>query len=73
MVAFIRELANTLFSTSAITLQHFQIAQLLSDMDININIDIIRGRSTFSSRISSRVSLTYSIISLFLYYERIEM
>ena len=48
------------------------MANLPSNMDMNINIDIIRERSTFSSRISSRESLTHSTVSLALYHEKME-
>ena len=73
IVVLIRELANILFSTLASTLEFFQIAQLLSNIDIDINNNIIRERSAFSSRISSRESSTYSIALLSPYYERIEI
>ena len=45
MVAPIGELANTLFSTPAFTLQPFQIAQLPFNIDMDIGSDIIRERS----------------------------
>jgi len=42
-------------------------------MDIEIATNIIRERSAFSSRISSRDSSTHSLTSLCPYYERIEI
>jgi len=54
MVVLIRELANKLSSTSAINLQPLQMAQFPSNMDMDIDTDIIRGRSTSSSKTSSR-------------------
>ena len=73
MVMLIRKLVNILFSTSAFTLQSFQIAQLPSNMDMNVDSDIIRGKSTSSSKISLRKSSTNSITSLSPYYKRIKM
>ena len=67
MVTPIRELANTLFSTSFTTLQSNPMAQLPS------NMDIIRGRSASSSQISSRESLTHSAASSTPYHERMEI
>jgi len=40
---------------------------------MDIDIDIIKGRSASSSRISSRESLTHLDMSTSLYYERMEM
>jgi len=67
----IRELANKLFSTSAINLQPLQMAQFLSNMDIDTNI--IRESFIFSSKVSSRESSTYSTISSTLYHQRMEI
>ena len=72
IVAPIKELANTFFSTISTTSQSPTMANLPSNMDMNINIDIIRGRSAFSSRISPRESLTHSTASSALYHERME-
>jgi len=73
IVALIEELINTLFSTLDFTLQPFQMAQLPSNMDMNINSNIIRGMFAFSSRISSREFLTYLIVFLSPYHKRMEM
>ena len=72
MVAPIRELVNKSFSTSAFNLQPQQIAQLSFNIDIDINLNITRGRSAPSSKLSSRKSLTYSNASSAPYYKRIE-
>ena len=73
MVVPIRELADRLFSTSAINLQPLQMAQFLSNMDMDINTNIIRESFTFSSKVSSRESSTYSTISSTLYHQRMEI
>ena len=73
MVASIRELANKLFFTSAINLQSFQMTQFPSNMDMDININIIRERSTSSSKISSKELSTHSTASSTLYHQRIEI
>ena len=70
MVAPIRELANTLFSTLFIALQPFPMAQLPSIMDMDVNTDIIRGRSASSNRISSRESSTHLNASSVPYHKR---
>ena len=72
IVVFIRELVNKLFSTSAFNLQSQQMAQLPSNMDINVNIDIIREKSTFSSKFSSRELLTHSTALFVSYHEKME-
>ena len=73
MVVPIRELANTLFSTPFTTPQPFPMASLPSNMDMDIDIDIIRGRSVFSSRISSRESSTHLNASTSPYHKQMEM
>jgi len=73
MVAPIRELANKLFSTSAINLQPLQMAQFPSNMNMNININIIRGRFNFSSKVSSRESSTHLTTSFTLYHQTMEI
>jgi len=42
-------------------------------MDIDIDIDMIRRRSTSSSQISSKELLTYSVVSSIPYHKRIEI
>ena len=73
MVVLIRELVNTLFFTSFTTLQHFPIASLTSNINIDININIIRERSTFFSRIISRESSTYFNVFTTPYHKKIEI
>jgi len=73
MVAPIRELANTLFSTSFTTLQSNPMAQLPSNMDMDVNIDIIRGRSASSSQISFGESLTHSAALSTPYHKRMKI
>jgi len=69
MIKLKRELANTLFTTTFTTIQSKLIAYLPS----NININMIRRRSTFSSQINFRKSSTHSTVSLTPYYERLEI
>jgi len=73
MVVSIRELVNILFSTSFTALQPIPIAQLLSNIDMNMDIDMIREISAFSSQISFKESSTHSAILSTLYHERIEI
>ena len=47
--------------------------QLLSNIDIDINCDIIRGRSALSSKASSKNSSVFSSTSSAPYYEYIEL
>ena len=73
MVVLIRELANKLSSTSAINLQPLQMAQFPSNMDMDIDTNIIRGRSTSSSKTSLRELFTHSTTSSTPYHERMEI
>jgi len=73
IVALIRELVNILFFTYFTTLQSNPITQLLFNIDIDVDINIIRERSAFSSQISSRELLTHLAISSIPYHERIEI
>ena len=68
-----RELVNTLFSSSITAFQTSQMAHIPSTMDIDIDSDIVRGRSAFSSRISSRESSILSKASSMTYYECLEV
>jgi len=72
-VALIRELVNTLLSTLLTTLQPSPMAQLPSTIDIDVNNNIIKGRSASSSKFSSREPSTYSVISSIPYHERMEI
>jgi len=73
MVVPITELVNKLFFTLAINLQPLQMAQFPSDIDIDINTDIIRGKSTFSRKVSSRELSTQFSASSTLYHQRMEI
>ena len=42
-------------------------------MDIDVNINILREKSAFSSQVSSRKSLTHSVASSTPYHKRIEI
>ena len=64
---------NILFYTLTTTIQSLQIACLLSTRNMDVNTDIIRKRSTFSSKVSSRESLIDSKALSIAYYERIEV
>ena len=56
IVVPIRELANTQFFTTTSVLKLSNIAHLLSIIDMDINSNIIRGRSTSFSRNKLRES-----------------
>ena len=73
MVVPIRELVNIHFSTSALNLKPLQMANLPSEMDMNVDYDIIRGRLTFSSKVSLRSSSVISNALSTLYHERMEI
>jgi len=68
-----RELVNTLFSSSITAFQTSQMAHIPSTMDMDIDSDIVRGRSAFSSRNSSRESSILSKASSMTYYECMEV
>ena len=73
IVAPIRELVNILFSTTSTVIQTSQIAQLPSTIDMNIDTDIVRGRSTFSNLNSSRkLSILSKMLSI-AYHEWMEV
>ena len=73
IVASIRELVNKLFSTSAINLQPLQMAEFPSNMDMDINAEIIRERFTSSSKVSLRELSTHLTASFTPYYKRMEI
>jgi len=75
MIVLIKELVNTLFSTSTKAFSINIMAQTLSYIDINIDIDIdiLRGRFASSSHTSSKESSTYLATSLQPYHKRIEI
>jgi len=73
MVVPIREVANKHFSNSAIFTTHFSMAQLPSNMEMDVDCNSIRGRSTLSSKAGSRDSSISSSTSSVLYYQYMEM
>jgi len=73
MIVPIREVVNIYFSNSASGTTHFSMAQLPSNMDMNVDCNIIRGRSTSSSKANSRDSLVSSSTSSIPYHQHIEM
>ena len=73
MVVPIREVVNIHFSNSASGTTHFSMAQLPSNMDMDVDYDIIRGRSTSSSKANSRNSLVSSSTSSIPYHQCMEM
>ena len=73
MVAPIRELVNIHFSTSALNLKPLHMAKLPSKMEMDIDSDSIRRRSTSSSKVSSRsASVTSNALST-PYHKRMEI
>jgi len=72
MVALIRELANIHFSTSATSSKPSTMAKLPFYMDMDINSNIIRGRSASSSKMNSRESSILSNASSSPYHEKME-
>jgi len=73
IVVLIRELVNTLFSSTTKHLLFFFKAQNSFNMDIDIDIDILRGRLVSSNNNSSRKSSMHSNASFISYYKRIEI
>ena len=73
MVASIRELVNILFPTTFTAIQPKPMTYLPFNMDIDVDIDMIRRRSTSFSQISSRKSPTHSVASSVPYHERMEI
>ena len=67
IVAPIRELANKLFSTTTIALQPLQMAYIPST--IYMDSDIVRKRSTFSSKNRSRKSSIFLTIPSMAYHK----
>jgi len=49
------------------------MAKFLSNIDMDINTDIIRERFISSSKVSSRELSTHSTVSLTLYHQRMEI
>lgn len=73
MVTPTRELAYILFPITFTTIQPKLMAHLPSNTDIDIDINMIRGRSTSSSQISFKESSTQSAASSIPYHKRIEI
>ena len=72
MVVPIRKVVNQPFCSSAFNLQPQQMNKIPSNMDIDININIIREKFTSSSKVSLRELSTHLNVSLVLYHKRIE-
>ena len=72
MVAPIKELTNTLCFTFIKVLSTNSIAQIPSNIDMDIDFDISRRRSVSSSNKSSRESSMHSAASSIPYYKRME-
>ena len=68
-----REVTNKYFSNSVIFTTHFPIAQLLSNIKIDVNCNNIKGRSTLSNKASLRNSSISSSTSSVPYYQYIEL
>ena len=49
------------------------MAQILSNIDMDVNINILRKRSASSNQVSSRKLLTHSAISSTSYHKKIEI
>lgn len=73
MVAPIRELANTSFSSTAKALSSDNQVQSSPSMDMDIDMTIPRGRSSSHSSNSSRESSVLSKASSVPYYEGMEI
>ena len=72
MVVPIRDLVNKSFHSSASNLQTQQMTKIPSNIDMDVNANIIRGRSTFSSKINSRELLVLSDTLSYPYHEKME-
>ena len=72
-VVFIRELANIQFSNSLASTTYFSIAQIPSNIDMNVNYNSIREKSALSSKASLRNLSISSSTLLVLYYKYIEI
>ena len=73
MVVPIKELANIQLSSSVFSSKHFQMANLPSYMDMDIDSDTIRGRSTSLSKTNSREASVLLNASTTPYHERMEI
>ena len=73
MVVPIREVVNIFFFNLALSSTPFLMANLSSNMDIDINYNIIREKSASSSKTSSRASSVLSNILSALYYKQIDI
>jgi len=73
MAVPIRELANTSLSTSNKALSTNLIAQIPANIDIDINVNILRGRSASPFSKSLRESSIYLNVFSVPYYTRIKI
>jgi len=73
MVVPIRELANTTFSSTFKVFTLVPMVQKFCNMDININTDYLRERSTSASTNSSRELLLLSNALFIVYHKKMEI
>ena len=67
IVVPIREVVNIYFSNLVSSIIPFSIIYLPSNMDMDVNYNIIKGRSTSSSKAGSRNLLVFSNALFILY------
>ena len=73
MVALIRDLVNTTFSNTSKVFTSILIVQKFCNMDINMNTNYLREKSTSASTNSSREpSLLFNVSSI-LYHKKMEI
>jgi len=73
IVVPVREVVNKHFLFSSTITSNPTMAQIPSNIDIDVNIDIIRGRSSLTSRISLRSSSTALNTSSIPYHQYMEL
>ena len=73
IVVSVREVINKKFLFSSAITSNLTIVQNSSNMDIDINNNIIRGRSALSSKINLRISLIFSSTSSISYHQHMEI
>ena len=73
MVALIRDLVNTTFSNTSKVFTSILIVQKFCNMDINMNTNYLREKSTSASTNSSREPLLLFNVSFILYHKKMEI
>ena len=73
MIALIRELVNIILSTTTKALSTNIKTQITANMDMNINVDISRGRSALSNSNNSRESSIHSNVFSIPYHIRMKV